>query len=137
MPIGFTTVYPLGMGFIDLDGLDMTPEFPAQFSPLQGSIDITDKDSYRQMQLGDGYEHRQADDVAGALVVVSMSFIGTTRKDLDILTGFLRLVGGSRAFSASIPGTDAEYWYRDSFKKKHIASDYWQVDVTFAETKVP
>lgn len=137
MPLGFTSIFPVGLGAFDLDGLEMIPEFPAQFSPLAGSIDITEKDSYRAMQLGDGYEHRQGDDVAGVLQVASMSFICSELQDLDILTGFLRSVGGSKAFRASVPGAEAEYWYRDQYKKKHIHNRHWQVDVTFSETRVP
>lgn len=137
MPIGFTTIWPLGVGSIYSGELDPMPDFPAQFSPLAGSIDLTEGAGHRRMQLGDGYEHRQADDVAGALTIASMSFLGSERKDLDILTGFLRLVGSSTAFRMDVPGSDGQYWYRDQFKKKHISSHYWQVDVTLSETRRP
>lgn len=140
--VGFSSIFPVGARrqseAADPGGGSgpISFVFPPQFSPLAGSIDIVESQPFLRVQFGEGYQFRQAE-FGSPSEVVSMSFIGSDRKGLQTLLDFLTDVGGSESFAMSVPGARNLRWYRNDYRKKHIQSDYWQVDLKIESANLP
>lgn len=141
MRLGFSRALPITLEPNPSD-IAIDPEavldFPADYSPLSGSIKIEESDPHFSAQLGQGYYHAQRTDVEDAQQEnVSMRFVVSELRDSQILFDFLRKVGKVVPFRMAVPGATNPTWIVKSWSRSHIHNRHWHYDVTVQSRRSP